>query len=130
VAGIAAAAERGVRPPEGFWVGQRLFRVAELFAFHIGRVLVITDCPLRVVPVARIGDAVEFRNPNGTAFRSSVAGIELAGPPDPERPFAFPLPSDAPADAVQVGAEVWSLTTDTRQAEPVAAADRRVDDDL
>ena len=89
--------------------GQRLFRVADVFNLSIGRVVIATDCPLRAAPSVRVGEAIEFRNPDGSVFRSVVAGIELIDPPNPDRSFAFPLPCGTPPEAVQIGAEVWSL---------------------
>jgi len=85
-----------------------LLGVKELFALPRYQV-VITDCPVCADPPVRIGDILEFRNPDGSVFRSAVAGIETADPYDPARSFAFAIPPDTPAAAVQIGAEVWSL---------------------
>jgi hypothetical protein len=104
-------------------VSRLLFRVAEVFALKAGRIVVATDCPQRATPAVRVGEQLEFRNPDGSVHRSQIAGILFADPPNPERSFAFPLPSGTPAGAVQVGAEVWSLA-EVKHAEPRATAER------
>ena len=91
---------------------QRLFKVVDLFVVRGGRVVVTTDCTVSLVPSVRVGEPLEFRNPDSSVFRSVIAGIEFADPPNPDRTFTFPLPSGTPANAVQVGAEVWSLAND------------------
>jgi hypothetical protein len=88
--------------------GSCLFRVIDVFVLPVGRVVLVTDCPIRSVPKVRIGDPVEIRNPDGSVFHSIVAGIEFADPPRSDRTFTFSLPSGTPPDAMRMGAEVWS----------------------
>jgi hypothetical protein len=86
-----------------------LFKVVDLFSFG-GRVVILTDRPIRSVSTVRVGDAIEFRNPDGTAFQSKVAGVEFAVPSDPNRPFAFPIPSGSAKEKIRIGAEIWSIS--------------------
>ena len=94
-------------------MGRLLFSVVDVFVLKVGRVVLATECPLQLVPTVKVGDPVEFRNPDGSVFQSVVAGIELSDPPSLNQPFTFPLPSGTRTCAVQVGAEVWSLAEDT-----------------
>jgi hypothetical protein len=93
-------------------MGERLFRATDVFALRAGRVVIATDCLLRLAAELRVSQPLEFRNPDGSVVRSAIAGIEMADPPNPDRTFAFPLPAGMPAEAVQIGAEVWSLGQD------------------
>jgi hypothetical protein len=89
-------------------VAERLFRVAEVFYFRAGITVIAADCPITAVPVRlRVGDLLEFRNPDGIVFRCPLSSIEFASPPDPQRPFGFALPCGTSQSAVQQGAEVW-----------------------
>ncbi len=103
---------------------ERLFRVAEVFGFRSGITLVFTDCPTVAVPARlRVGDPLEFRNPDGSVFGCPLVGIELASPYDPQRPFGFSLPRGTDKALVQQGAEVWLARA--ADAEIGAAPDRR-----
>jgi hypothetical protein len=110
---------------EGFLVGQRLFAVTDVFrlAQRPGTVIVATDCPVRSAPAVLVGQWLEFRNPTGSITRAVVSGIEFLDPPKPDRPVGFPVRPDPPGSPVEVGAEVWSLPEDARQAEPGAPPD-------
>ena len=100
----------------------RLFRVAEVFGFRSGITLVVTDCPTADLPARlRVGDPLEFRNPDGSVFACPLAGIELASPYDPRRSFGFSLPRGTDKALVQQGAEVWPRRAS--DAEPGAVAD-------
>ena len=92
-------------------MGQRLFVVAAVFRLtsRPETVLVATDCPERSAPVRRIGQRLEFRNPSGGVTQAVVSGVELFDPPDPDRPFAFPVRQGSSDMPIGVGAEVWSL---------------------
>jgi hypothetical protein len=91
-------------------MAERLFQVAEVFGFRSGITLVVTDCPITAVPAQlRVGDPLEFRNPDGSVFACALAGIEFADPYDPQRPFGFSLPRGTDKKLVQAGAEVWLL---------------------
>lgn len=132
---------------EGDRVAQLLFRVAEVSSQETGRVVVVIDCPEPVAPAILVGEPLEFRNPDGSVIRSRVSVYDFAYPPKPADSFAFPLWYDTPANAVQVGAEVWSLAArpnaaqqflfrvieylapwdGVKPAKPSAAADRPVE---
>ncbi len=92
-------------------MGQRLFNVADVFRLtdRPGTVLVAADCSERNAPPLTIGQWLEFRNPAGGVTRAMVSGVERFDPPDPDRPFGFPVRPDPPGATVEVGAEVWSL---------------------
>jgi hypothetical protein len=92
-------------------MGQRLFAVIDVFriAQRPGTVIVTTDCPERSAPAVLVGQWLEFRNPTVTVTRAMVSGIEYLDPPNPDRPFGFPVRLDPPGSPVEVGAEVWSL---------------------
>jgi hypothetical protein len=73
--------------------------------------VIATDCPTRSVPRLRVGDAIEFRNPDGTTFQSKVAAVEFADPYDPNRPFVFPIPPSGSAkEKIQISAEIWMIS--------------------
>jgi hypothetical protein len=97
-------------------VGRRLFAVAEAFrpALRADTVIVATDCPERSAPTVLVGQCLEFRNPTGSVRRGVVSGIMFVDPPNPDRPFAFPIQPDPPGSPVEIGAEVWSLPVDAR----------------
>src|SRR4051812_25859211 len=59
-------------------MAQRLFRVADVFAFESGLIIVATDCAWNNLPaVLQIGSAIEFRCADGSVFRSTIAGIAI-----------------------------------------------------
>ena len=89
-------------------MAQRLFRVADVFAFDSGLVIVAADCGWNNLPaVLRIGDAIEFRRSDGTVFRSTIAGIPIGGGTNPNRPFDFSLPRGVTKEQIEVGSEIW-----------------------
>jgi hypothetical protein len=89
-------------------MAQRLFRVADVFAFESGLTIVATDCGWNNIPaVLRIGDAIEFRRSDGSVYHSTIAGIPIGGGPSPERPFDFSLPRGVKKEDVEIGAEIW-----------------------
>ena len=105
-------------------MGQRLFAVAAVFrlAQRPETVLIAADYSERTAPSLTVGQWLEFRNPAGGVTRAMVSGIEHFDPPNPDRPFGFPVRPDPIGSPVEVGAEVWSLA-EQRHAEPGAAAD-------
>jgi len=89
-------------------MAQRLFRVADVFAFESGLIIVATDCRWNNLPaVLRIGDAIEFRRSDGSVYHSTIAGIPIGGGPNPERPFDFSLPRGVNKEDIEIGAEIW-----------------------
>jgi hypothetical protein len=89
----------------------RLFAVVDTFrlAQRPDTVLVAADCSERDAPALSVGQWLEFRNPAGDVTRAVISGIEFLDPPNPDRPFGFPVRPDPPGSPVEVGAEVWSL---------------------
>jgi len=92
-------------------VGQRLFSVADVFRLmqRPDTVLVAADCSERAAPRISVGQWLEFRSPAGGVTRAVVSGIEHFDPPNPDRPFGFPVRPDPPGSPIEVGAVVWSL---------------------
>jgi len=87
----------------------RIGNVDDLFDLKHGLVVVV-DRPIAQLPIpVRIGDAVEFHTPRGTALASSVRGIEHADPWTEKRFFAFLLPPEVVRGEVPLGSEVWVL---------------------
>jgi hypothetical protein len=88
-------------------MAQRLFRVADVFAFESGLIIVATHCRWNNLPaVLQIGDAVEFRRSDGSVCHSTIAGIPIGGPSS-ERPFDFSLPRGVKKEDIEIGAEIW-----------------------
>jgi hypothetical protein len=92
-------------------MGRRLFAVADVFrlAQRPETVLIAADCSERAAPPLLVGQWLEFRNPSGGVTRAVVSGVEFLDPPNPDRPFGFPVRPNPPGAPVEVGAEVWAL---------------------
>ena len=88
-----------------------LFAVADVFRLpqRPETVLVAADCSERAAPPLVVGQWLEFRNPSGGVTRAMVSGVEFLDPPNPDRPFGFPVRPNPLGAPVEVGAEVWAL---------------------
>ena len=67
-----------------------LFRVASTFQIQERGLVVGTDTPIRNVPfVLRAGSKIEYRRPDGSSMESTIKGLELLSPFNPNRPFGY-----------------------------------------
>lgn len=88
-------------------MGEFLFKIQEIFEFeHIG-LIVEADRKFKDANLKK-GDEIELRLLNGLTLITSVAGIAMFNPSNPERLFSFSLPKNLSKKDVPIGTEVWS----------------------
>jgi hypothetical protein len=87
-----------------------LFHARELFDLRGRGVVIISDRPFADCNFKlKVGDTIEFRTPEGSMFRTTIADIEICDPFDPHREFALLLPRQISKDMVPLGAEIWKV---------------------
>lgn len=84
-----------------------LFKIQDKFQLENIGLVVAVDIKIKDAKIKN-GDEIEIRLPNAPPVITSVTGIPMSRPNDPEKPFSFALPKNMNKADVPIGTEVWS----------------------
>jgi hypothetical protein len=91
-------------------MGRMLFKVEHCFAIRNRGVVMLPGIVPQGNERVRVGDSLQLRRPDGTAVRTSIAGLEFTNPMPANHALAVVLPTQLTKDDVPVGTEVWSIS--------------------
>lgn len=82
------------------------FKVVDTFSLENFGLVVVADAKSKEVNVI-VDEMIEVVRPDGSSFKTKVAGIQMISPYDPERRFSFSLPKGIRKEDIPIGTEIW-----------------------